>query len=336
MHWRAPERKQEGMDLMVRIGTGKALSTLSLAALLATAACVAPVAIPAPELAPPPPPPTVALADPNAWPDVRSRVALDQQQEDRITAILERMPVEEKVAQTIQPDISSVTPEDVRRYKFGSYLGGGNSAPGGKETSPPADWLKLADAYWNASSSAVWVGERIPLMWGIDAVHGHANVVGATIFPHNIGLGATRNPELIRRIGEVTAREMTITGIDWDFSPTLAVVRDDRWGRSYEGYSEDPEIVRALRRQDGRGAAGPGGDAGVHGARAGDRDRQAFRRRRRHCRRQGPGRQPVLAAGAARHPRRRLPAGDRGRSAVGDGVLLDRVRARRCTATASC
>jgi beta-glucosidase len=88
-------------------------------------------------------------------------------------------------------------------------------------------------------------GLRIPMMWGIDAVHGHANVVGATIFPQNIGLGATRNPELIRRIGEVTAIEMAVTGIDWDFSPTLAVVRDDRWGRTYEGFSEDPEIVRS-------------------------------------------------------------------------------------------
>ena len=82
-------------------------------------------------------------------------------------------------------------------------------------------------------------------MWGIDAVHGHANIVGATIFPQNIGLGATRNPELIRRIGEVTAIEMSVTGIDWDFSPTLAVVRDDRWGRTYEGFSEDPEVVRS-------------------------------------------------------------------------------------------
>ncbi len=156
------------------------------------------------------------------------------------------MPVEEKVAQIVQPDISSITPEEVARYKFGSILAGGNSAPGGNEKAAPAEWLKLADAYWNASNNADWKGERIPLMWGIDAVHGHANVVGATIFPQNIGLGATRNPDLIRRIGEVTAREMVITGIDWDFSPTLAVVRDDRWGRTYEGFSEDPEVVRSF------------------------------------------------------------------------------------------
>jgi len=88
--------------------------------------------------------------------------------------------------------------------------------------------------------------QKIPVMWGSDAVHGHSNIVGATLFPHNIGLGATRDPDLIRRIGQVTAVEMAVTGIDWDFSPTLAVVRDDRWGRSYEGFSEDPDVVRSL------------------------------------------------------------------------------------------
>jgi beta-glucosidase len=184
-------------------------------------------------------------ADPAAWPSVRSRVVMDPAQEARIDSILAKMPIEEKVAQLIQPDISSVTPEDVRKYKFGSILAGGNSAPGGNEKAPAEEWLKLADAYWNAANSADWVGERIPLMWGVDAVHGHGNIVGATLFPQNIGLGATHNPELIRKIGEVTAREMVVTGIDWDFSPTLAVVRDDRWGRTYEGFSEDPEIVRA-------------------------------------------------------------------------------------------
>lgn len=179
------------------------------------------------------------------WPAVKSRVPPEAAAEARIDAILAAMSLEEKVGQIIQPDISSVTPEDVRRYKFGSILAGGNSSPGGKETAPAAEWLKLADAFWEASRSADWKGSNIPLMWGIDAVHGHANVVGATIFPQNIGLGAMRDPELIRRIGEVTAREMVVTGIDWDFSPTLAVVRDDRWGRTYEGFSEDPEIVRA-------------------------------------------------------------------------------------------
>lgn len=179
----------------------------------------------------------------SAWPAVTSSPGINSAQEARIGAILARMSFEEKVGQIIQPDIASITPEEVRRYKFGSILAGGNSSPGGKENAPPSEWLKLADAYWKASRAAEWNGDAIPLMWGIDAVHGHANVVGATIFPQNIGLGATRNPELMRRIGEVTAREMVVTGFDWDFSPTLAVVRDDRWGRTYEGFSEDPQIV---------------------------------------------------------------------------------------------
>jgi beta-glucosidase len=204
-------------------------------------------------------PPGIDPAAAVRWPQVRSAVSRDPQLEARIDGILKRMPIEEKVAQVIQPDINSITPEEVRRYKFGSILSGGNSAPGGKENAPPDAWLKLADAYWNASQSADWVGERIPLMWGIDAVHGHANVVGATIFPQNIGLGATRNPELMRRIGEVTAREMVVTGFDWDFSPTLAVVRDDRWGRSYEGFSEDPDLVRAYAGEMVEGLQGRAG-----------------------------------------------------------------------------
>ena len=193
------------------------------------------------------------------WPDVRSVVPRVGAQEARIDGILARMSVEEKVGQIVQPDISAITPADVAKYKFGSILAGGNSSPGGKETAAPAEWLKLADAYWNASRKADWQGENIPLMWGIDAVHGHANVVGATIFPQNIGLGATRNRDLIRRIGEVTAREMVITGIDWDFSPTLAVVRDDRWGRTYEGFSEDPAIVHDFAGAMVEGLQGKGG-----------------------------------------------------------------------------
>nr|WP_314446228.1 exo 1,3/1,4-beta-D-glucan glucohydrolase [uncultured Sphingomonas sp.] len=190
----------------------------------------------------------VQVAAPAAatWPTVRSEIPRDARVEGRVRQLLAGMSVEEKVGQIIQPDIASITPEDVARYKFGSILAGGNSAPGGNEKAPPAEWLKLADAYWTASDKASWKGPKIPLMWGIDAVHGHANVVGATIFPQNIGLGATRDPALMRKIGEVTAREMVITGLDWDFSPTLAVARDDRWGRAYESFSEEPTIVRSF------------------------------------------------------------------------------------------
>ena len=107
------------------------------------------------------------------------------------------------------------------------------------------DWLALADAYHDASVDAADGGVAIPLLWGTDAVHGHGNVIGATLFPHNIGLGATQNPALIREIGRATALEVLATGIDWTYAPTLAVAQDDRWGRTYEGYSEDPEIVAA-------------------------------------------------------------------------------------------
>ena len=205
-----------------------------------------------------------ALSAPGAsasvhWPAVHSRVAHDPAIEARIDRIMARMSVEEKVGQVIQADISAVTPEDVRKYKLGSILAGGNSAPNGDNKAPAADWLKQADAFWNASQAADWSGEKIPLIYGIDAVHGHANIVGATIFPQNIGLGAARDPELIKRIGEVTAEEMAATGFDWDFSPTLAVVRDDRWGRTYEGFSEEPSIVRAYAGKMVEGLQGRAG-----------------------------------------------------------------------------
>ena len=179
----------------------------------------------------------------------------------------------------------------MRKYKLGSILAGGNSAPHDDNKAPAADWLKQADAFWNASQAADWSGEKIPLIYGIDAVHGHANIVGATVFPQNIGLGAARDPALMKRIGEVTAEEMAATGFDWDFSPTLAVVRDDRWGRTYEGFSEDPSIVRTYAGKMVEGLQGRAGHQGFPRPAPRDVERQAFRRRRRNRGRQGPGRQ---------------------------------------------
>ena len=153
------------------------------------------------------------------------------------------MTVEEKVGQLVQGDIASITPDDVRKYRLGSIRAGGNSDPGGRYDASPAEWLALADAFYEASMDTSQGGKAIPIIFGIDAVHGQSNIVGATLFPHNIGLGATRNPELLRRIGEVTALETRTTGMEWAFAPTVAVPQDDRWGRSYEGYSESPEIV---------------------------------------------------------------------------------------------
>ncbi|PZT90506.1 MAG: 1,4-beta-D-glucan glucohydrolase [Citromicrobium sp.] len=164
-----------------------------------------------------------------------------------IAAIVSRMGIERKVAQLIQPQINSFTAADMRRYRFGSYLNGGNGGPYGNELAPPEDWLRLADEMYEASvAPQADGGPVIPTMWGTDAVHGHTNVVGATLFPHNIGLGATRDVDLVRRIGEATAVEIEVTGIDWNFSPTVAVARDDRWGRSYESYSEDPDLVAQM------------------------------------------------------------------------------------------
>ncbi len=173
--------------------------------------------------------------------------AVPQSEEARIADLLARMSLERKVAQLIQPQINSFTAADMERYRFGSYLNGGNGGPYGDEFAPASQWLKLADEMWDASTRPLPNGEpAIPAIWGTDAVHGHTNVIGATIFPHNVGLGATRDADLVRRIGAATALEMRATGIEWDFSPTIAVARDRRWGRSYESYSQDPDIVAPL------------------------------------------------------------------------------------------
>lgn len=167
--------------------------------------------------------------------------------ERQIADLISRMSLERKVAQLIMPDIASITPADVDKYRFGTVLNGGNSGPYNNDFAPARDWLKLADEFWEASTRPLANGEPvIPTIWGTDAVHGHANVIGATVFPHNIALGATHDPDLIRQIGAATATEIEVTGIDWTFAPTVAVARDDRWGRTYESYSEDPELVAAM------------------------------------------------------------------------------------------
>ncbi|HEX6178841.1 MAG TPA: glycoside hydrolase family 3 protein, partial [Thermoanaerobaculia bacterium] len=178
---------------------------------------------------------------PEIWPEVPRAVKRDAAIEKQIDDLLAKMTLEEKVGQVIQPSITAVTPADVRQYNIGSILNGGGGWPGDVRKAKPSDWLAMADAFYDASIEST---SGIPMMWGADAVHGHNNIVGATLFPHNVGLGAMRNPDLIRRIGEVTAVEMRTTGIDWDFSPTVAVARDDRWGRAYESYSEEPQVVR--------------------------------------------------------------------------------------------
>ena len=165
--------------------------------------------------------------------------------ESQIDEMLPKLTLEQKVGQVIQGDSDSVTPEEVKEYRLGSVLSGGNSAPGPLPYAETKNWLEMADKYYNASIDNEGVEIAIPIIWGIDAVHGHANLKGAIIFPHNIGLGAMNNPDLIEQIAGVTAHELTISGHDWTFAPTLAVPRDLRWGRSYEGFSEDPDIVQS-------------------------------------------------------------------------------------------
>nr|WP_211215602.1 exo 1,3/1,4-beta-D-glucan glucohydrolase [Colwellia piezophila] len=178
------------------------------------------------------------------WPTLDIEVKADADIEAKVASLLATMNLEQKVAQMIQPEIRDITVEDMRKYGFGSYLNGGGAFPNNDKHATPIDWVNLAEAMYQASIDDSLDGNRIPTMWGTDAVHGHNNVIGATLFPHNIGLGAANNPELIEKIAAITATEVMVTGIDWVFAPTVAVVRDDRWGRTYEGYSEDPEIVR--------------------------------------------------------------------------------------------
>jgi beta-glucosidase len=178
------------------------------------------------------------------WPQLTLPVAQDAAMEQRISDMLAKMTLQQKIAQMIQPEIRDITVEDMRQYGFGSFLNGGGAFPNDNKHATPADWIALDDAMYQESVEDSLDGSTIPTMWGTDAVHGHNNVIGATLFPHNIGLGAANNPALIEQIARVTAREVMVTGIDWVFAPTVAVVRDDRWGRTYEGYSEDPTIVR--------------------------------------------------------------------------------------------
>jgi len=180
---------------------------------------------------------------PEQWPKGASPPPPDPAIEARIHALMAKMSVADKVGQMIQADIKYVTPDDVRQYRLGSVLAGGNSKPPGHPYPDGSHWRALADAFYQASMDTSRRGLAIPVLFGIDAVHGHNNLVGSTLFPQNSALGATRDPQLIHEIGEVTAQELRASGISWTFAPTLTVPQDVRWGRSYEGYSQDPAVV---------------------------------------------------------------------------------------------
>ena len=160
----------------------------------------------------------------------------------QIKQILAKMSVDEKIGQMTQPDqmyLASI--DDIEKYHLGSLLSGGDSDP--KAGNDLKSWTDLYDRY---QSRALKTKSRIPLLYGIDAVHGHNNVLGATIFPHNIGLGCTRNAALVEKIARFTAEEVRATGINWAFAPCVAAPQDIRWGRTYEGFSEDPDIIKPL------------------------------------------------------------------------------------------
>ncbi|HEY8939330.1 MAG TPA: glycoside hydrolase family 3 N-terminal domain-containing protein [Cellvibrio sp.] len=204
---------------------------------------------------------TAPQHSPEQWPVLKSAITKDPVIEKRIDELLARMTLEEKIGQVIQPEINEVTPEEIKQYHIGSVLNGGGGTPYRNKYAPLQDWIKMADSFYNASVDKSNGRTGIPIMWGTDAVHGMNNVIGATLFPHNIGLGATNNPELLKKIGWATARELSVTGLDWDFSPTVAVARDDRWGRTYESWSEDPRIVNAFAREMIKGLQGEPGKA---------------------------------------------------------------------------
>ncbi|HCU51458.1 MAG TPA: glycosyl hydrolase, partial [Micromonosporaceae bacterium] len=174
----------------------------------------------------------------NGLPYLNSGLSIDR----RVSDLLSRMTLEEKIGQMTQAERAAVAADHtlIAQWKLGSILSGGGSTP---TPNTPAAWVAMVNDF---QAQAMSTRLQIPLIYGIDAVHGHGNVYGATIFPHNVGLGSTRDPRLMEKIGEATAAELRATGIPWNFSPCICVSRDERWGRTYESLSEDPALVAKL------------------------------------------------------------------------------------------
>src|SRR6188768_2383688 len=189
-----------------------------------------------------------ASADPGGFPSARCV--------EKARSLLAQMTLEEKLGQMFQAERGTVREGDIARYAFGSVLSGGGSNPA---QNTPLEWARMVTSFHEQS---LHTRLGIPLLYGVDAVHGHNNVRGAVIFPHNIGLGATRDPDLVERVGRATALEVAATGADWTFSPVLAAARDERWGRTYESFGESPELAESL---------GPALIRGLQGAHLGAR-----------------------------------------------------------------
>ncbi len=264
-----------------------------------------------------------AAVHPEIWPSPKWPFARDPAIEEKVAALLKKMTVEEKVGQVIQGDIASIKPEDMKKYHLGSILAGGGSAPGNDERAPPQEWLKLADEFYAASIDTSNGGVGIPMIWGIDAMHGHSNIVGAVLFPHNVGLGATHNPKLLADIARVTAEQVRTTGIEWTFAPTVTVPQDDRWGRAYEGYSEDPGIVASYAGVFVKGLQGDPASPDFLRGHVRDLLDQALPGGWRHRKRPRPGRCQDPRDHAARHPQRGLRPGHRSRRADRHDLVLE-------------
>ncbi|MFI4958512.1 MAG: glycoside hydrolase family 3 N-terminal domain-containing protein [Lysobacterales bacterium] len=196
------------------------------------------------------------------WPAIGSRQVADPALEARVRKIVASMSLAQKIGQMTQAEIKSVTPAQVTQYYIGSVLNGGGSWPNRDKHAGIQDWLALADRYYDASM-ATDAAIKVPIIWGTDAVHGDNNVFGATLFPHNIGLGAAHDSELIEAIGAATAKAVRATGIEWAFAPTLAVAQNARWGRTYESFSSDGPLVREYARAYVVGLQGDFGDHNV-------------------------------------------------------------------------
>ena len=201
-------------------------------------------------------PSTDTTFDAEDWSRINTCEYDDSENESLIRDLIGKMSIEQKVGQVIQGDLDFISPADVNKYYIGSVLNGGNTSPNGDKYSSVKDWKNLSKEFYDASLEID--GQKIPVLWGTDAVHGHNNIIGATLFPHNIGLGATGNATLVKQIGEAIALEVLSTGVVWTFAPTIAVPQDDRWGRTYEGFSEDPALVSTLGRAMILGLQGEG------------------------------------------------------------------------------
>ncbi len=183
---------------------------------------------------------TETTAPPTATPAGPLYLDPNQPIEARVEDLLARMTLEEKIGQMTQVEKNSVQPGDITRYFIGSILSGGGGSPANNTA---AGWYAMVESF---QKEALATRLGIPLIYGVDAVHGHGNLRNATIFPHQVGLGATRNAELVEQIGRATAEEMLATGVRWNFAPVVAVVQDIRWGRAYEGYGEETSLVAEL------------------------------------------------------------------------------------------